>query len=304
MDRFAPIVDCHTHTAFSDGTSTFEENARAAAASGCRVLVAADHLTLPASLDPAGEASVLERDLPRHRAAFDAARELARGLGVEYVLGFECDWYEGCEPLVERWSAGAVVRLGSVHWIGGPGDIAAGAGDPGSADDPALRVAPAAGGASGWIDSSEDLGVWEELGPDGVWERYVETWCRACESPLAFDVMAHPDLPMRFRREGLAAARDLGSLFDEMATCAHDTGRRVEVSTAGLRKGTGDLYPSSPLLARFQRAGVPVTFSTDAHAARDVHRGLDEAARRAYDAGYRSYDVPHADGDWETIPLG
>ena len=26
-----PLVDCHTHTSFSDGVSTFEENVRAAA---------------------------------------------------------------------------------------------------------------------------------------------------------------------------------------------------------------------------------------------------------------------------------
>lgn len=26
-----PIVDCHTHTSFSDGTSTFEQNVAAAA---------------------------------------------------------------------------------------------------------------------------------------------------------------------------------------------------------------------------------------------------------------------------------
>lgn len=29
-----PLVDCHTHASFSDGTSTFEENVRAAAAEG------------------------------------------------------------------------------------------------------------------------------------------------------------------------------------------------------------------------------------------------------------------------------
>lgn len=33
-----PIVDCHTHTSFSDGTSTFEQNVAAAARAGVRVL--------------------------------------------------------------------------------------------------------------------------------------------------------------------------------------------------------------------------------------------------------------------------
>lgn len=32
------IVDCHTHTNFSDGASSFEENVRAAVEAGCSVL--------------------------------------------------------------------------------------------------------------------------------------------------------------------------------------------------------------------------------------------------------------------------
>ena len=51
----ASIVDTHTHTQFSDGVGTFEENFRAAADAGCRVIVSTDHLTLPACMDPAGE---------------------------------------------------------------------------------------------------------------------------------------------------------------------------------------------------------------------------------------------------------
>ena len=124
-----PLVDCHTHTSFSDGHASFEDNVRAAAAAGCRVMVSTDHLTLPASMDANCEVQVFEGDLPAHRLAFEDARKLAAQIAPEltFIYGFECDWYEGCEPLVERWSQGAVVRLGSVHWIGNPGDIAAGA---------------------------------------------------------------------------------------------------------------------------------------------------------------------------------
>ena len=124
-----PLVDCHTHTSFSDGHASFEDNVRAAAAAGCRVMVSTDHLTLPASMDSNCEVQVVEGDLPAHRLAFEDARKLAARIApeLELIYGFECDWYEDCEPLVERWSEGAVVRLGSVHWIGNPGDIAAGA---------------------------------------------------------------------------------------------------------------------------------------------------------------------------------
>lgn len=269
------IVDTHTHTRFSDGVGTFEENFAAATAAGCRVLVATDHLTLPAAMDPAGEVQVVEADLAAHRAAFDAAA--AAHPEVEGIYGFECDWYPGCEDNIARWSAGAVVRLGSVHWLG-----------------------PVEGGA--WIDDSSDLHIWEELGPDEVWRRYVETWCTACSCEL-FDTMAHPDLAMRFVNEGFAPTIDLAPLWDEMAACAHDTGARVELSTAGWRKGVGDYYPARGLLEHFLRAGVPITVGSDGHTPADICDGIARAYDHAARIGYRAVEVPRADGSWEAMPI-
>lgn len=101
-----PLVDCHTHTSFSDGHASFEDNVRAAAAAGCRAMVSTDHLTLPASMDSNCEVQVVEGNLPAHRLAFEDARKLTAQIApeLELIYGFECDWYEGCEPLVERWS--------------------------------------------------------------------------------------------------------------------------------------------------------------------------------------------------------
>ena len=107
------IVDTHTHTRFSDGVGTFMENAAAAVAARCRVMVSTDHLTLPRIMDPGEEVQVPEARLAEHRAAFEAAA--AEYPELEYIYGFECDWYEGCEENIRRWSAGALVRLGSVH---------------------------------------------------------------------------------------------------------------------------------------------------------------------------------------------
>lgn len=176
-----PLVDCHTHTSFSDGHASFEDNVRAATAAGCRVMVSTDHLTLPASMDANCEVQVVEGDLPAHRLAFEDARKLAAQIApeLELIYGFECDWYQGCEPLVESWSQGAIVRLGSVHWIGNPGDIAAGAASTAGTEDVARPDTPDS--LCGWIDDDTNLHVWENLGVRGVWERYVDDWCRACE---------------------------------------------------------------------------------------------------------------------------
>lgn len=147
-----PLVDCHTHTSFSDGHASFEDNVRAAAAAGCHVMVSTDHLTLPASMDANCEVQVVEGDLPAHRLAFEDARKLAAQIApeLELIYGFECDWYEGCEPLVERWSAGAIVRLGSVHWTGDPGDIMAGAAGTAGTEDVARPDTPDS--LCGWVD--------------------------------------------------------------------------------------------------------------------------------------------------------
>ncbi len=299
-----PIVDCHTHTNFSDGESTFTEVLTAAAANDCRVLAFTDHLTLPASMDPEGDVMVSEADLPARRRAFEEACELAAEIApnMELVYGFECDWYRGCEDNVRRWSEGAVIRLGSVHWIGDPGDIRAGS--TGMVPEGSVEPAGTPGTGCGWIDNKDDLHLWDELGPDEVWRRYVDDWCRACESPLDFDVMAHPDLAMRFANEGYAPTGDLTPLWDRMVECAHDTGRRIEVSTGGKRKRVLDYYPTRRLLERFCRAGVPITFGSDAHRQSHVCWGILEAQAFAHECGYRTFDIPRADGSWHRVPLG
>ena len=156
---------------------------------------------------------------------------------------------------------------------------------------------------AGWIDYDADLHVWKNLGVHEVWRRYVDAWCAACASSLDFDVMAHPDLPMRFANEGLAPDFDLAPLWDQMAACAHDTHRRIEVSTAGMRKSVNDYYPTRGLLECFAHADVPIVFGSDAHRACDICWGIRDAYAFAYSCGYRSFDIPRDAGAWETVSL-
>jgi len=44
-----------------------------------------------------------------------------------------------------------------------------------------------------------------------------------------------------------------------------DSGVAVEVSTAGLHKPVGELYPHPEFLQACRDAGVPVTLASDAH---------------------------------------
>lgn len=297
----APIIDFHTHTSFSDGLSTFEENIRAAARAGCQILVASDHLTLPASMDPMCECQIPLNTLKEYRTAFLQAKDFAKNIApkMEFVFGFECDWYPGCEENVALWTKDAQIKLGSVHWIGSAGDVSTAAGEYGCEAVADASLDP----KSGWIDYSQDMHVWQNLGSAGVWRAYVDAWCSACESPLAFDSMAHPDLPMRFSKEGYPPPHGIERLWDEMAECARETGQRIEISSAALRKGLNDYYPATGLLERFCRANVAITFGSDAHQACDVCSGIAAAQKHAYDIGYRNFDVVRETGEWQTWEL-
>lgn len=266
------IVDCHTHTHFSDGHGTFAENAQAALAAGCTTLVSTDHLTLPHEMDPECECSIPEADLAAHREALMKAREAFPNL--EIVYGFEADWYEGCEEYIARWRGDATFLLGSVHFLDGMP-----------------------------LDYSADMTLYETWGVDGAWERYVDAWCTACSCSARFDSMAHPDIIKIFSKSGWAPSIALEPLWDRMAEAALEASVHVELSTAGLRKPCAEYYPSDGLLRRFCKAGIPLTVGSDGHAPGDICHGIKDACAHAYEIGYRSIDVPRAGGGWRTIEL-
>lgn len=264
------LVDCHTHTRYSDGRQTVEESVARAEALGISTIAVTDHLTLPHALDPACEVSVEASCLPS--LADDIARARRAHPAIDVVHGFECDYYPGCEPNIAAWSKGATFLLGSVHMLDGR-----------------------------WIDDLADLGYWEDNGVDATWNRYFEVWAQACASPAGFDSMAHPDLVMLLGRFPGKALRD--ACYDAAAQAARQAGVRVEINTAGLVKPVGMMYPRRELLERFLAAGVRVTVGSDAHAVERVGDRIEAAYALAYDVGYRSVDVPASDGSWRRLEL-
>lgn len=262
------IVDCHTHTVFSDGHGTLEENAAAARERGVAMFACTDHLAHPTFMDCA----IDEARIPELAAEIERVREAYPE--VEIVHGFEADWYEGCEADIVAVRGEATFLLGSIHYLG---ECA--------------------------IDWDEDMRIWEREGADEVWRRYADSWCKACFCPAKFDSMAHPDLPRLFWNAGYAPTIALEPLWDAMAEAAHEAGVRVELSTAGLRKDFADFYPARGLLERFCRAGVPLTVGSDAHEACHIGHGIAEAYAHAYEVGYRRIEAPTACGDWRAIEL-
>jgi histidinol-phosphatase (PHP family) len=174
-----------------------------------------------------------------------------RADGLPVLCGVEMDWLPGRRERIAAFLEGRPfdVVLGSVHWIGTAG-----------VDHP-------------------DFPVWEASPPERVWDDYLRELVAAAESGL-FDVLAHPDLP---KVMGHRMPPSLESRMDEAVAA---TGVASECSSAGLRKPVAELYPAPRLLARFRRAGVPVTLASDAHRPEDVGRDYATAVAALRGAGY------------------
>ena len=197
----------------------------------------------------------------------------ARDAGQPVLVGIELDWLgadlaDGIAAIAAGYPWDVV--LGSVHWSG-----------PLAFDHP-------------------DYPIWDAHPVDDVWRLYVDAVCAAAESGI-YDVMAHPDVAKVFGQRPSAGLGD--ELGDQIAECFRAAGVCAEISSAGLRKQVGEIYPSDAWLRKLYGAGVPITLASDAHLPADVGVGVDRCLGAASAAGYRSL-ARFRGREWAAVPLG
>ena len=104
---------------------------------------------------------------------------------------------------------------------------------------------------------------------DRVWRRYFEWLGEAAMSGL-FDILAHPDLVKHWGPERPWPERDPRYYYEIALEGIAESGIAVEVSTAGLRKPAGEIYPAPAFLEMCLEAGRPVALSSDAHTTEQI----------------------------------
>ena len=182
-------------------------------------------------------------------------------------LGIEADFVSGAEDRMANLLAGRELDyvVGSVHFM-----------------------------RDGAVDM-DDYSVWDSArtrSAEEVWTRYFQTVGEAARSGL-FDIAAHPDLvkvwgasdPQR------TPAGDLRRYYEPAVEGIAEAGIALEVSTAGLRKPVGEMYPARAFLEMCVDAGVPVALSSDAHRPEDVGRDYERALELLDDLGVRELCV-------------
>jgi histidinol-phosphatase (PHP family) len=180
-------------------------------------------------------------DIDAYCAFVREETDLRLGLEVDFVPGRE----DVTQNLIERCGLDYVV--GSVHFLG---DLA--------------------------VDFAR-FDIWEQArSPEAVWRRYFETLAAAARSGL-FDILAHPDLVKMWGSARPAPEDDLRRYYEPALEAIAESQIAVEVSTAGLRKPVGEIYPAPAFLEGVVASGAPIALSSDAHLPEQIGFGYDRA---------------------------
>jgi histidinol-phosphatase (PHP family) len=207
---------------------------------------------------------VWDHELWRHSARddIDAYCDFVREQ-TDLRLGIEADFIPGREgrmaALLEARDWDYVV--GSIHFVGGR----------------ALDY--------------EKYDIWGGFdSPEKVWRTYFE-WLGEAAASGMFDILAHPDLVKYWGRQRPQPDRDPRHFYELAMDGIASSGVAIEVSTAGLRKPVGEIYPAPAFLEMVLEAGNPIALSSDAHTPEDIGRDYDRALALLDGLGVREVAV-------------
>ena len=134
------------------------------------------------------------------------------------------------------------------------------------------------------LDQRGDWDIWRSADPNKVWARYFETLGEAARSGM-YDVLAHPDLVKVWGGDAPLPEGDLRRFYERAMDGIAESDVAVEVSTAGLRKPVGELYPARSFLELCLEAGRPVALSSDAHRPEQLGHEYERAVDWLREAG-------------------
>lgn len=256
INRRKPICDYHMHTPLCGHASGQpEEYANHALKIGLKEIGFSDHAPfvvreLPGITMKVNELPFYHKMIEDVRARFKGRLEIRIGIEADFIPGYETK----TKAMLEAYPYDCVI--GSVHFIKDWGF-----------DDPAQRE------------------KWSEHDINTVYRDYHEL-LRASARTGFFNIIAHPDLVKKF---GHRPTQDITKDIEQTAKVFKETGVAVEINTSGRRKTVGEMYPALRDLTIYRKAGVPLTFGSDAHKPEEVGCDFDKAVALARKAGYKDY---------------
>ncbi|MEC2070767.1 histidinol-phosphatase [Alkalihalophilus marmarensis] len=198
--------------------------------------------------------------------AWDANIDVKMSIEMDYTPGK----HQEMKHFIEQYDFDYVI--GSIHWVGDFG-----------------------------IDLAEFRAEWDKRDLYDTYRGYYDQVITLAESNL-FDIVGHLDLVKIFKY----VPEDESFLleqYDRATTALANSKTCVEISTAGLRKPVGELYPDPRLLKMCYDKKIPIVLSSDAHEPEHVGADFDQAIDFAKSVGYTSL-MTFEKGKRKEVPLG
>lgn len=255
--RYQPVPDYHMHTPrCHHAIGSVREYAVAAMQAGLTEIGMSDHSPMPTPFDDGwrmqhDELSDYLREVEEVRDEF-AGRLIIR-------IGLEADFRPGSEGYIEELIAayGWDYIIGSVHYI----------------DD--------------WgFDNPDDMSRWEQADIEAAYCDYFALVGQSAATGM-FDIIGHPDLIKKFGHRPPEGSTRVQQAMDAMLQCVKNADCALEISSAGLRKQVGEVYPHGLMLARAHDAGIPFAFGSDAHSPGEVGHAMDACMTMLESCGIR-----------------
>ncbi len=262
-------ADLHTHTLYSHGQDTPLAMWTSAQQKNITLFGFTEHSPRPNAYTYSNEyRDRLTAYFPQYIAEVQALKEQFFG---HVLLGIEMDWFEKDQDFIRAAIAEYPYDyvIGSVHFLE----------TWGYDDDPA---------------------DWKSLHKgqcDAHYTAYFHTLKRMAESGL-FHIAAHIDLIKIFSLERFHQWLSLPQSFNEVGDALiaiKEAGMAMELSSAGLRKMCGEIYPGTSIMALAAEMDLPIAIGSDAHNVRDVASHFDIVEDYARKFGY-THSVWFCDG--------
>jgi len=242
---FNPVPDYHMHTPrCNHAIGSAQEYADAAMHMGLQEIGMSDHSPMPDDYDKAWRMDHAE--MPDYLAEVERVRDTCAGR-LNVRIGLEADFHPGTESYVKAMIASYEwdYVIGSVHYIGDWG-----------------------------FDNPDTINIWEQWDIEDAYCAYFDLVTRSAETCM-FDIIGHPDLIKKFGHRPPEHSARIFNAEERMLQAVLASGAALEISSAGLRKPVGEIYPHKHIVKRAAALGIPFAFGSDAHSPTEVGHGMN-----------------------------
>ena len=254
------IADLHTHTYLcrhAEGSP--EEFLDAALARGERWYGISDHCPWTDGFDTGYRMTVGE--FPLYREIVRQMRQRAGGTSLKVLYAMELDYIPGQKDSIQNAFKDEPFDylIGSIHQT---------------------EFFP--------FDNPEFLDEWKKEGfAEHIWEVYVN-YLKDYVTNWDFQIIGHCDIPKKFGYKPVMSETFLNSMREIFET-ASARGIALELNANGLHTPAKEIYPSMQLLKLANKAGMNITYGSDAHTPGAVGRDFELVLALAKECGFRQF---------------